>query len=113
MYTIFIEYKIQMGYKKQYLQARQHIDQLLKSQNITGFQVMEATDQPDLFVEMIQIDHLDSYKRWKQMIKDKDSSLPWEPIMNYIVGGRTKFNMWSFQPIPLSAYATGSRQNQV
>lgn len=106
MYTIFIEYKVHITSKKQYFQDSLQITRSLKSGNMPQSQALEATDQPNLFVEILQVDQLDTYHKWKEMLKEGDVNFPWEPIMKHIVGGRKKFNMWAFQPVPLSAYAT-------
>lgn len=112
MYTIFIEYKIHATSKKQYFQDRPLITKRLKKEGLPHTQALEATDQFNLFVEVLQMDQLGTYNKWKEMHKEGDINFPWEPMMKHIVGGRAKFNMWAFQPVPLSAYARQPRDSQ-
>jgi hypothetical protein len=101
MQTIFIEYRIHETTKSGFLQDIPFVLSALKDEQITGYKLLEATDQPHLYVETFEIGSINTYKKWKQMLISSDPDLPWEPVMKYIVGGRKKFNMWSFSPIPL------------
>jgi hypothetical protein len=111
MYTIFIEYKIFPHAKKKFLGDIQSVQEMLKSEEIQEYQILEAVDQPDLFVETMKVGTLETYREWKKMLNTEDLAFPWAPILQHIVGGRKKFNMWSFQSIPLIAYG-GEQYNE-
>jgi hypothetical protein len=111
MYTIFIEYKIYPHAKKNFLLDLQSVLEQLNHKEVQEYQILEAVDQPDLYVETMKVANLDIYHKWKQMLSTEDVTLPWTPIMKHIVGGRKKFHMWSFQPSPLLAYR-GEQNNE-
>jgi hypothetical protein len=111
MYTIFIEYKIFPHAKKNFLRDQQLVYRQLKNEDVQEHHMLEAVDQPDLFVETMKVAALETYREWKQMLSAEDLTFPWDPIMQHIVGGRKKFHMWSFQSIPLTAYR-GEQNNE-
>jgi hypothetical protein len=111
MYTIFIEYKIFPHAKTYFLLDLQSVQEKLKREEVQEYQLLEAVDQPELFVETMKVVTLETYRDWKQLLTTEDSAFPWAPIMQHIVGGRKKFHMWSFQSIPLTAYR-GEHNNE-
>lgn len=99
MYTIFIEYKVNQSYISEYNQAIQKVQQLLKEEQITSYKRYVATDQGPLYVEMLQVKSLSLYHKWREMMRNEDVHFPWNKISPYILGGITKFNMWSFEEL--------------
>lgn len=97
-YTIFIEYRIDSQYKQDYLRNIENIQSRLQVLSIQEYELLEATDQENLFVERVRMNSLEHYVNWKKMIKEDDPSFPWSSIFPYIIGGKDKFNMWSFCP---------------
>ncbi|WP_025026985.1 hypothetical protein [Caldalkalibacillus mannanilyticus] len=102
MPTLFIEYKIHDELKPMFLQERAFVASQIRELGIHQYQVLEAVDQPFLYVESLELPSLELYHQWKKELEEEDPALPWNPILRYVVGGRKKFHMWAFSPLPLS-----------
>lgn len=104
MYTIFIEYRVFSHAVSDFLKA--HYSSVQKQASSLGksYRFLKGTDQQDIFVEMLQLESLQSYELWKKQLQEEDSALPWHPILPYIIGGSAKFNMWAFKEPALSEY---------
>lgn len=101
MITIFIEYKVEQGVRNDYLLSMDLVQERLQAVGVQAYQFLEATDQENLYVETFQLDGEELYHRWKQEISAGEDTTPWSPIFPYIKGGKGRFNMWSFKPVPI------------
>jgi hypothetical protein len=105
MITVFAEYKVMQTRQREYLLAMQHTsEQLRKHPSVLAYQLKEAVDQPDLFVEVMEIADLNVYHEWKKQLAAAPDESPWSGIFPYLYGGRAKFHLWAFQEVPVAKY---------
>ncbi|CAM3276830.1 MULTISPECIES: hypothetical protein [Brevibacillus] len=93
MMTVFIEYKLVPEKRKQALALIAEIEARMTEQGASQFRCFEGYDQPDLFVETFDVDHVEQYEQIKQ---DRLSD---EAFCDCIAGGSSKLNIWAFCPV--------------
>ncbi|MBO8173377.1 MAG: MFS transporter [Bacillaceae bacterium] len=95
MIRVFVEYKIKQEKRQEYLGLIAQMKRELAKQGARHFELYEGTDQPDLFVEMFDVDTEAAYRQIKQ-------SREAHPVLDHCVeGGKNKINIWAFRQIKL------------
>jgi len=100
MFTLFIEYRVEPEQLESYKNQLTKVREKLLQYKVVNYQVLEAVDQPYLFVEQLQLgEDLELYRSWKEALSKQEEAHPWQELWSTIVGGKEKFNMWAFKPI--------------
>ncbi len=92
MYICFVEYKIEPWHRESFLIFTADI-----KKQFPEVLIYEGADQPNLFVEVWNC----QTKSAAEQIKEERLSgrSPWAVLTDWIVGGRAKLHVWTFQAI--------------
>jgi hypothetical protein len=90
MCKVFVEYTI---VKKKRIEYLHYMQKIIKQ---TGLELIESTDQPDLFVEIWSNVSYAEYESLKIERSIPEKGSVWEPFGDMITGGLSKLHMWHF-----------------
>jgi hypothetical protein len=90
MCKVFVEYTIIHEKRTDYLYYMQKMIEL------TGLELVEGTDQPDLFIEIWSNVNYLAYKSLKRERLEPEQDSPWEHFEEMITGGLKKLHIWHF-----------------
>lgn len=98
MCIVFVEYKIEEGFRDSYLEWMEGIKRLHPQ-----LEVYEGTDQSNLFVEIWSGLSEEEYRSLKELrtgnSKAVEDSNPWSPQDEWVPGGRAKIHIWQFKKV--------------
>jgi hypothetical protein len=90
MCKVFVEYTIVAEKRIPYLH---YMQKMIKQ---TGLELMEGTDQPDLFVEIWSDVSYANYESLKLERLNPIKGSAWEPFGEMVTGGLSKLHIWHF-----------------
>ena len=93
MVKIFAEYRILPDKRADYLHFMGKI-----TNKYRNLEVLEGTDQTHLFVEIWQEMSVEEYLSMKKERLESKGTL-WDEMNGFVVGGKEKVHIWSFQTI--------------
>ncbi|WP_438446431.1 hypothetical protein [Gorillibacterium sp. sgz5001074] len=92
MGTLFLEYKIDEASRQPYLTWAR--DKRLQY----GFELMEGTGQPGLFVELWRPVGAEEGAEWRKR-RLEPGHPDWSPLHQFVEGGAAKLHIWHFEMI--------------
>jgi hypothetical protein len=87
---VLVEYTIVREKRSNYLQ---YMHKLIEQ---TGLELLEGTDQPELFVEIWSDCNYSDYESLKKARLEPEENSDWEPFGNFVAGGLAKVHIWHF-----------------
>ncbi|MDF2813814.1 MAG: hypothetical protein K0Q81_14 [Paenibacillus sp.] len=93
MYKVFVEYKVNPEYQEAYIAFMSSV-----RTRYPHLELLEATDQDSLYVEIWLLEEDEDFNMFKQERKDVKHP-QWSIILPWIVGGSEKTNIWRFHKI--------------
>lgn len=93
---IFMEYKIKKEKISEYELAMKHIMMELREYEASDIQWFEATDQPNLYVEMFKVPTESHYNALKKLRQTSENSI-FSKIHHMVEGGPSKIHCWAFK----------------
>jgi hypothetical protein len=91
--TVFIEYKVDGQKRNRFLERLASMPDELEARGARQYRFLEGWDQPNLFVEMFEVDTVQQYqsiKAWR--LNDED-------FCGCVIGGAAKVHVWAFRSV--------------
>ncbi|WP_139492289.1 MFS transporter [Brevibacillus dissolubilis] len=104
MITVFSEYKINEEMRKRFLTYMQTMEGKIAERGGKEYRFLEGMDQPNLFVEMFQVDSHEQYQAIKAWRQEDDE------LAGAVAGGKAKIHIWAFAAPSDSIEATDTTE---
>lgn len=116
MKKLFVEYTIKEDVKEAYIAFMKDKlfgkngrtgDNRLSGEN--GVEWLESAEQPGLFLEVWSgVEDVEAFRRERK----GEIASDWSPLLDMIVGGAAKINMWTFRPAVAAEEERGIRSER-